>query len=320
MIFVREDILSPEELQPCIDWLHKAPWTYGWKSDKNVSFGHWNVDIGRGGVKNTVDVSSRLPKPFRYVWKKLLAEFPGATLVRCYANQHTFGTEGYIHTDTDRAEDQTCVIYMNREWDANWGGETSFYNHDRSAVLLSVIPKIGRLVVFPGVIPHCAKPVSRICNKARLTLMFKFAIDPKEAYTSEVLLKAFLLNIGAHQKPHKGGSLADHLLRVFHLMKSVGIGDILAVAGGLHSVFGTNAYKDACLPWESDLVKESFGDEVDRIVRLFARLNRPDDLKDGSPLSEQDLFLMRCIETANLYDQGELDRHPHLLQFAQQFK
>jgi hypothetical protein len=112
----------------------------------------------------------------------------------------------------------------------------------------------------------------------------------------------------------------DHLMRVFHLMKSVGIGDILAVAGGLHSVFGTNAYKDACLPWESTLVKESFGNEVDRLVRLFARLNRPQDLMDGSPLSEQDLFLMRCIETANLYDQGELDQHPHLVEFSRQFR
>lgn len=320
MIVVREDIVTPEELQPCIDWLHRAPWSFGWKSDKDISFGHWNVDIARGGVTNTVDVSSRLPGPFKYVWKKMLDQFPGSTLVRCYANQHTFGTEGYIHTDTERPEDQTCVIYLNKEWDVNWGGETSFYSLDRSAVLLSVIPKIGRMVVFSGAIPHCAKPLTRICNKSRTTLMFKFAVDPKSVYQAEVLLKAFLINIGANQKPHKNGSLMDHLVRVFHLMKSVGIGDILAVAGGLHSVFGTNAYKDACLPWESTLVQESFGDEVDRIVRLFARLNRPQDLMDGSPLSEQDLFLMRCIETANLYDQGELDRHPHLVEFARQFQ
>jgi len=29
---------------------------------------------------------------------------------------------------------------------------------------------------------------------------------------------------------------------------------------------------------------------------------------------------MRCIETANLYDQGELDQHPHLVEFARQFQ
>lgn len=320
MIAVREDLLTPEELQPCIDWLHKAPWSYGWKSDRDISFGHWNVDIARGAVTNSVDVSSRLPKPFKYVWKKLLAAYPGAVLLRCYANQHTYGTEGYIHTDTTRAEDQTCVIYLNRDWDANWGGETTLYNHEKTAIAASVLPKIGRILVFPGAIPHRAQPVSRICAKARLTLMYKFSINPKELYTSEVLLKAFLLSIGANQKPHKNGTLMDHLLRVFHLMKSVGIGDILAVAGGLHSVFGTSSYKDACLPWESTLVLDSFGDEVDRIVRLFAAIKRPDDLRDGSPLPEQDLFLLRCIETANLYDQGELADYPHLMQFAAQFR
>jgi hypothetical protein len=112
----------------------------------------------------------------------------------------------------------------------------------------------------------------------------------------------------------------DHLIRVFHLMKSAGIGDTLALAGGLHSVYGTNAYKNACLQWENDTVRRIFGDEVERLVRLFSRLNRPEDLMDGSILDEKDLFLMRCIEVANLYDQGELHLYPHLQEFAQQFK
>ena len=320
MILVREDLLTTEELQPCIDWLHRAPWSYGWHSHKDKPFGHWNVDIARSGIKNTVDVSSRLPKPFKYVWRKMLQQFPGATLVRCYANQHTYGIEGYIHTDTDREEDQTAIFYLNKEWDADWGGETKFYSLDHSEVLMSVLPKLGRMVVFPGSIPHCARQVTRICPKSRITLMFKFAVDPSIAYPSEQVLREFLKKIGANQMPHKNGSLMDHLLRTFHLMKSAGIGDTLALAGGLHSVYGTNAYKNACLQWENDLVGRVFGGEVDRLVRLFSRLDRPTALMDGSNLDEKDLFLMRCIEVANLYDQGELHLFPHLQEFALQFR
>jgi len=151
-------------------------------------------------------------------------------------------------------------------------------------------------------------------------MMFKFAVDLKSMYPAEEILKSFLTEVGAFQKPHKDGSLGNHLLRVFHLMKSVGIGDVLAVAGGLHSVYGTQSYKNACLNVESKRVRETFGPEVDRLVRLFSSLKRPDDLLDGSSLEEKDLFLMRCIEVANLYDQGELDDHPQLKAFAAQFK
>lgn len=309
----------PEELlTPAMRWLDKASWSYGWHSDKDVPYGHWNVDITRTGIKNTVDITERLPKEFLDVWKTIKP--PEAVLVRAYANRHTFGTEGYPHTDTDRMEDQTCVIYLNRDWKAEWGGETTFYNPEKTEILNAVMPRFGRAVIFPGNIPHCARAVSRICPEVRTTLMFKFAVDLKSMYPAEEILKSFLTEVGAFQKPHKDGSLGNHLLRVFHLMKSVGIGDVLAVAGGLHSVYGTHSYKNACLNIESKRVRETFGPEVDRLVRLFSSLKRPDDLLDGSSLEEKDLFLMRCIEVANLYDQGELDDHPQLKAFAAQFK
>jgi hypothetical protein len=321
VILTKEDFLTHEDIQPVSNWLDRANWTYGWHSDKRQPFGHWNVDITRTGIHNTTDISGRLPKPFRPVWRKINALYGDqGVLVRCYANQHTYGVEGYIHTDTEREQDFTAILYLNREWDANWGGETTFYNLERTEILTSVLPKLGRMVVFPGSIPHCARGLTRICPRSRTTLMFKFAIDPKVAFPAEELLRNFLTKIGAHQKPHKEGSLMDHLIRVFHLMKSVGIGDILALAGGLHSVYGTQAYKNACLQWENNEISKLFGAETDRLVRLFSRLNRPQDLLDGSNLPEQDLFLMRCIEVANLYDQNELEQHPQLLAFAAQFK
>lgn len=320
MILVNDLLFNQDDLKLCLGWLHNANWSYGWKSNKDINFGHWNTDITKTGINNNVDVSDRLPDVFVPIWAKIKEQYPEAILTRCYANQHTFGTEGYIHTDTERKEDQTCVVYMTPEWDADWGGETVFFNNDKTEILKSVLPKFGRTAIFSGNIQHCARGVSRICNRARMTLMFKFSINPQDYYSSESLLKNFLLNIGANQKPHKNGSLMDHLMRTFMLMKSANLNDGICLAGGLHSVYGTSSYKDGCLPHDSTLVADTFGEDVDAAVRLFGSLNRPDDLKDDSRLSEVELFLMRCIEVANLYDQGELHLYPHLQEFLQRYR
>ena len=244
-----------------------------------------------------------------------------ALLTRCYANKHTFGTEGYVHTDSERKEDQTVVVYLNEEWNYEWGGETMFY--EKGEAIRAVVPKMGRVASFPGNIPHCAKALSRLCPKVRTTLMLKVTIDPKAIYDSEQLLVEFLKEIGADKKPHKNGTLLDHLLRVYHLLKSIGANDILALAGGLHSVYSTNTYKLSCLSYTSDRIHETFGPEVDRIVRLFCTIDRPKCLEvPNETLTELDLFLLRCIECANLHDQDELNEtdYPNLYKFSMEVR
>jgi len=325
MIMVKEGIIPADALKKCLYILNKANWTYGWPSNTGVPYGHWNVDITHTSKSNPTDVSDRLPDAFSDVWEVVNKEFFGgvAKLTRCYSNRHTFGTEGYVHTDTDRAQDQTCVVYLDEEWRAEWGGETNFYNDEQTEIIKSVLPVFGRTAVFPGNIPHCARGVTRICPKVRTTLMFKVTIDPKALYPAEQLLVSFLESIGANRRKHVKGTLADHLIRTFHMLKGVGANDIVALAGGLHSVYGTNAFKSPCLKKEDKRIHELFGAEVDRLVRLFSTLDRPNSLEspDGS-LSETDLFLLRCIECANLYDQDELDqaKYPNLYEFASKFR
>lgn len=325
MISVKDNVLDKSQLDNILYFINKANWSYGWPSNKDMPYGHWNVDFTKSTKSNPTDVTPRLPPVIMPLWLEVNKVFFGgqARLTRCYANRHTFGTEGYIHTDTEREEDQTCVVYLDKDWDPNWGGETTFYSKDLQEIVKSVIPAYGRTAVFNGNIPHCAKPVSRICPTVRTTLMFKVTVNPKAVYDAEELLSSFLVKIGADKKPHKNGSLADHLIRTFHILKGVGAGDILALAGGLHSVYGTNAYKKPCLSKDDTQVRTLFGPEVDRLVRLFSVVNRPNCLEnpDGS-LEELDLFLLRSIECANLYDQDELnpEKYPNLYEFVMQYR
>jgi SM-20-related protein len=325
MITIQDNLLDLAALDECTKALNVANWTYGWPSNTNVPYGHWNYDITHTDKNNPTDVANRLPDPFDKVWAELNEKVfkNKAVLTRCYANRHTFGTEGYIHTDTERLEDMTCVIYMDSAWDASWGGETVFYDKAKTSIIQAVLPSYGRVVVFPGNIPHRASPLARTYEGLRTTLMFKVSIDPKALYEAEELLVAFLKQIGADKRAHKNGTLADHLIRTYHLIKSNGFNDILALAGGLHSVYGTNVFKDKVLEKSDTILKDRFGSEVDRIVKMFSEINRPSCLEnpDGS-LSDLDLFLLRVIECANLYDQGELtaDKYPNLCKFVAELK
>lgn len=325
MITIQDNMLDLGVLDECNKVLSIANWSYGWHSNINVPYGHWNVDITKTDRNNPTDVSDRLPDPFNKVWEELNDKIfkDKAAMVRCYANRHTFGTEGYIHTDTERDEDFSCIIYMDSAWDAAWGGETVFYNKEKTTITNAVLPSYGRLVIFPGNIPHRASPLARTYPGVRTTLIFKVTIDPKALYEAEALLNQFLKDIGADKRSHKNGTLANHLIRVYHLIKSNGLNDIVALAGGLHSVYGTNAFKDKVLEKSDTILKDTFGSEVDRLVRLFSDIDRPNVLEnpDGS-LSDLDLFLMRAIECANLYDQGELnpDKYPNLHKFVENIR
>ena len=292
-MLVKDGIVSVEVLDKCKALLDMASWSYGWPSNKNMPYGHWNADFTNTGLENTVDVSGKLLPAMKHMWNEVNEVMfdNQATLVRCYANRHTFGTEGYIHTDTEREGDLSCVVYMDEEWNVDWGGETVLYNADKTEIIKSVIPKYGRTVMFAGNLPHCAKPVARICPTVRTTLIFKVLVDLPKIEDQDEKLRDFLIEIQANERPHKNGSLMEHLIRTYYILKTMGAKEVLAYAGGLHSVYGTNAYKGHVLELDDTLVADTFGEEVDRIVRLFHEIDRPNCLENpDSSLSDLVFF------------------------------
>jgi hypothetical protein len=110
--------IFPEELaQQLHTYVSNVPWSYGWASNKSMGYTHWNFDFAKAGPDNGIDVADRLPPILSLAWKYLQKEHLGEQdLLRCYTNAHTFGVEGYPHTDSKRDDDETIVIYMNTEW------------------------------------------------------------------------------------------------------------------------------------------------------------------------------------------------------------
>jgi len=90
------------------------------------------------------------------------------TLVRSMLAGNTYGQDGDIHDDwLVPGESLTGVLYLNRRWQDNWGGETVVYNReDLSQVEISKF-EAGKLIVFDGSNPHIGKGPQRACGELR---------------------------------------------------------------------------------------------------------------------------------------------------------
>lgn len=177
---LHNDFLNKEQLDALQAFFQsQVYWTYGWQSDANKNpFGHWNHDFlktKRTNQENAEHIllnNSEL-KPLHDLWEKLkLNQLAGHSLVRCYANAHTFGVEGFPHTDSRTPGNYTTIFYINPVWKPEWAGETVFFN-DLGDIVQAILPKPGRMVMFDGRILHAARALSRICPAMRVTLMFK---------------------------------------------------------------------------------------------------------------------------------------------------
>lgn len=181
--FIVDDILAEPERQAVFEFLQAGGWKFGWKSaSKTDQYSFWHRHFAgyrraTGGSKNKYPCAEELSQvaPFLFdLWIKLTPSvFEGHTLMRCYANSYTYGSDGTIHTDTRSPDGYTSVYYPHAAWEPNWAGETVLFNDECSDIIASVYPKPNRLFVFRGDIPHVARGVSRICPVQCTTLMFK---------------------------------------------------------------------------------------------------------------------------------------------------
>jgi SM-20-related protein len=180
---IHDDVLADEQRRNVNNFLHyyggNAAWQFGWKSQDNKdSFSYWHRHFGgyRPGNGEAYDCESEV-KPFPVIdafWRLLASELlAGHRLIRCYANGHTYGSDGTTHTDSSLPGTYTCVYYPHKTWHPDWGGETVFFNQDKTDIAACVYPRPNRMVVFDGTIPHVARGVSRTCPVLRVTLMFK---------------------------------------------------------------------------------------------------------------------------------------------------
>ncbi|MGH6987287.1 MAG: hypothetical protein ACRED9_10680 [Caulobacteraceae bacterium] len=178
-----DEVLEEGAQRELLAFLKGPGWAYGAYSDPSPGASrYWCkhfAGIVRDGAEPLVpeafaaQLTSSAP-PVAGLWRKLEAGIlAGHRLTRCYANGYPSGAEGGVHLDSNLPTHFTAIYYPHLAWSPNWAGETLFFDAEGADVIAAVYPRPNRLVLFPGVIPHVARAVSRACPELRITLMFK---------------------------------------------------------------------------------------------------------------------------------------------------
>jgi SM-20-related protein len=158
----------------------RVGWQWGWNTPSNSDSRYWHHEVGRGRKANTEDVSHFVRQhPIaayaRYMdWLRTHLVPADTKVLRFYLNGHTYGTDGWPHTDTDRGEELTGVLYLNAEWKPEWCGETVVFDGNGD-IEAAVLPRANRLLVFPSDRVHAPRPLSKAFDGLRVVLVVKMA-------------------------------------------------------------------------------------------------------------------------------------------------
>jgi SM-20-related protein len=181
-IFVHDAVIAKPVLEGVQSYFaQNVRWNFGWPQGLNDPFSHWNIDFLGAPLKSQANVEAQLfEKPelaaVADVWRALKAgPMRGHYLLRCYANAHTYGVEGYPHTDivnASQVDNYTAVVYLNPVWKKEWAGELVLFNA-AGDTLCGILPRAGRAALIPGDIVHAARGVSRQCPAVRICVAFK---------------------------------------------------------------------------------------------------------------------------------------------------
>jgi SM-20-related protein len=175
-----DNFLGPAEHQQIWEFLKGPGWAFGAYSDDGGSryfykhFAGYVLDGQEAREPAAIEAELEQFPIVQRMWQKLKAgPLQGHALARCYANGMPPGAEGGVHLDSNIDTHFTAIYYPHLTWNPNFGGETLLFNPDATDIISAVYPKPDRLFIFPGTIPHVARPLSIRASELRITLMFK---------------------------------------------------------------------------------------------------------------------------------------------------
>jgi hypothetical protein len=175
---VFDDAVPADIFKEIADAAPRLTWQWGWRSQLPQAR-YWHHELLRGGVKsNTEDRTDSIREHpiagFAHYIDWLRSDVvPSETkLLRYYLNSHTFGTDGSPHTDSERDDELTLVLFINTSWRAEYGGETVVFDA-AGEIDKAVMPRANRLMTFPSNRVHAPRPLSKLFLGLRVVLVAK---------------------------------------------------------------------------------------------------------------------------------------------------
>lgn len=120
-----------------------------------LSFKRHRSRKGRPNSQNFFSCDLTKVEEFSFLFHMVQQKVPEVSgYNRCYINCHPALINGSFHNDDC---DLTAILFIGKEYDAEWGGWTQLHNGDftpEGEETIFLTPHPNRLVVFPGEILH----------------------------------------------------------------------------------------------------------------------------------------------------------------------
>lgn len=173
-----DDLVPVQLYRDLLQAMQRVGWQFGWRSPTSVTNRYWHHEVGYGPKDGTEDISENVrkhPLPVFAAYQDWLRSqlVPADTrILRYYLNAHTYGTDGSAHTDTERGEELTSVLYLTPQWKPAWCGETVVFDQNGD-IAASALPKANRLLIFPSDRLHAPRPLAKEFSGLRVVLVVK---------------------------------------------------------------------------------------------------------------------------------------------------
>ncbi len=168
-VYIIDDFLDKEEIDAFFEYVKTLSFKKNERDDDDDEYPIFSVDFQPDLFLRETFIGKKV--------QGLLQKLPinkKLTLYRSYINMSHYGDVEFPHYDCNKErEDITVLYYVNNLWNYKWGGETLFYKDKDPEIV--VLPKPGRVVVFPGNIEHLGGTPSRVCKVSRLSLALKYS-------------------------------------------------------------------------------------------------------------------------------------------------
>jgi hypothetical protein len=142
----------------------KVPYRLGWKDrrDSKELYIHSRLELDDVNELGILQIIDNTPEIKKYV-KPTLFDF-------AVVNLDTIGSVHHSHT---HKESDVFLLYLNKDWRQEWGGETVFFDRETGEdIEFACTPKGNRAVWFDGEIPHSIR--APVVNEWRFSISLFF--------------------------------------------------------------------------------------------------------------------------------------------------
>jgi len=160
--------------------LENADWKHiGWTGNPREPLRHWASYPPLEGVVKQL---------WNFINESLKDDGLSLTPQRTIMNLYNHGDSSWIHEDSKDPEDYTVIVFLNEQWNRNWGGDFAIF--DKDEILASFAATPGKFVVFKSALDHGARPVSREAPYPRFGIAFQCKNDSNVSGLSQLKISS----------------------------------------------------------------------------------------------------------------------------------